>query len=79
MNNMIRSTSVSVFATLALAGFGLFLVGLSLDAFALTGFSIAVVSLLLLSAAGDYAPRQRRFEPSLVKANANSARLPLAA
>jgi len=79
MNNMIRSTSVSVFATLALAGYGLFLLGLSLDAFALTGFWIAVVSLLLLNAAGDYAPRRRRFEPSLVKAEAHSARLPLAA
>lgn len=76
---MSRILSVSIFATAALSGFALLVLGLALDAFALGGFSLAVVSLFLLAAAGDYAPRNHRFEPSLVRNRSASARLPLAA
>lgn len=76
---MSRITSVSIFATSALAGLGLFLSGfaLALDALVLGGFSLAVVSLFFLAAARDYSERPHRFEPALI--GADRARLPLAA
>ncbi len=76
---MSRFTSVSIFATSALSGLGLFLSGfaLALDALVLGGFSLAVISLFFLAAARDYSERPHRFEPTTV--GTHRARLPLAA
>lgn len=83
---MKTSSLVSIFASAALVGFGLTLIGLAADAFVLAAFSGTVVALLLLAAVRDYSPRARRFELKRAPATAahsaptrRGARLPLAA
>jgi hypothetical protein len=76
---MITTKLSLALASSALAGFALFLLGISLGAFAFAGFSLATISLVLLAMSQDYAPRPHRFEPAAVPASRPSQRLPLAA
>lgn len=69
-----------VLAALALLGIGLTLAGIPLDFFTPLAFGTAVVSLTLLAAVRDYAPKPRRYEPVHASARHPAlARYPLAA
>lgn len=60
---MNTSKVISLLCGAALLGFGVMMVGLTVDAFVLTAFSGTVVALLVLAIVRDYAPRAQRFEP----------------
>lgn len=54
---------MKLLSRLAAFGLGAFLLGVAFDAQALTLFALAAGALVLLVAAGDYAPRTRIWQP----------------
>ena len=60
MNTVPAMKLVSVLSRLALTGLAAFLLGLVLDTQPLALFAVATSALVLLVAAGDYAPRTTR-------------------
>jgi hypothetical protein len=76
---MMSSKLSLTLASSALLGLALFIIGLSIDAYAVAGFSLASISLVLLATVEAYAPHVHRFEPAAVPAPQPRQRLPLAA
>jgi hypothetical protein len=63
MNTVPTMKLISLLARLALAGLAAFVLGVAFDAHALALFAFTTSALVLLVAAGDYAPRTPCWQP----------------